>query len=372
MRLHDRYLLRELLTPLAFCLGAFLIFATVFFFMKELDTIQEKKLGLMDIAAYCGVSLVEFFVIVLPILLLLALLYALAQHTRHNEINALRAAGVGLWRLCLPYFAVGLLATGIYFALNELVVPNCGRWAQQILDRHVKAENDPQNSPRVAKGFSNPRAHRLWQFFEYDEPSTRMQNLTVTWTLPNGSWRALQADHAVRTNGIWTFFNVELYAQANAHTNLEPECFTNVLAMPEFDETPERIRLLLKFGDAQTLHGTGTADIPLRELWEFMQHNPGLRPEDARALATKFYGRLAEPWECLVVVLVAIPFGAQSGRRNLFFGVAGSIFIGFLYIVLQRISLALGMNGELPGWLAAWLPNLIFATLGVVLTLRAR
>ena len=69
---------------------------------------------------------------------------------------------------------------------------------------------------------------------------------------------------------------------------------------------------------------------------------------------------------------MAIPFGAQSGRRNLFFGVAGSIFICFAYFVLQQVSLAFGMNGQLPGWLAAWLPNLIFAAVGTVLTLRAR
>jgi lipopolysaccharide export system permease protein len=74
----------------------------------------------------------------------------------------------------------------------------------------------------------------------------------------------------------------------------------------------------------------------------------------------------------LVVVLVAIPFGAPSGRRNLFFGVAGSIFIGFAYFILQRVSVALGMNGQLPGWLAAWLPNLLFAAAGIILTSRVR
>jgi lipopolysaccharide export LptBFGC system permease protein LptF len=30
------------------------------------------------------------------------------------------------------------------------------------------------------------------------------------------------------------------------------------------------------------------------------------------------------------------------------------------------------MNGHLSGWLAAWLPNFIFAALGIVLTLRTR
>jgi lipopolysaccharide export LptBFGC system permease protein LptF len=76
MRLHDRYLFRELLTPLAYCLGGFLVFWISYFFFTELDTMQEHKLGLWDAVEYALAMLPGFFVMVLPITLLLALLYA--------------------------------------------------------------------------------------------------------------------------------------------------------------------------------------------------------------------------------------------------------------------------------------------------------
>ncbi len=373
MRLHDRYLFRELLTPLAYSLGGFLVFWISFFFFKQLETIQDKKLNLFDTAEYCAASLPEFFVLVLPILLLLALLYALTQHARHNEITALRAAGVGLWRLCAPYFVVGLLATGIYFALNEIAVPQCDRWANEILSRHVKSEASPQSKTRFTKGFYNLRAHRVWQFGEYDAVSTRMLNPTVTWTLPDGSWHGLVAGSAVYTNGVWTFYDAHLtFRQSGPPGEPVPTASTNVLAMPEFDETPERILLLLKFSDTQDWRDLHNENIPLTELWEFSRKDSGIAADKASALRAEFHKRLAAPWTCLVVVLMAIPFGAQSGRRNLFFGVAGSIFICFAYFILQSASLALGMNGHLPGWLAAWLPNFIFAGVGIVLTLRTK
>jgi lipopolysaccharide export system permease protein len=375
MRLHDRYLFRELLTPLAYCLGGFLVFWISFFFFREMETIQEKKLNLSDTAEFCAASLPEFFVLVLPILLLLALLYALTHHARHNEITALRAAGVGLWRLCAPYFIVGLVATGIYFALNEVAVPRCDRWSKEILSRHVKKENAPKNKTRFTKhNYDNVRGHRSWIFFgDYDAVNNSMISPTVTWTWPDGSLRVLlQAGRAVRTNGVWTFFNAQLLKQAGQHGELVPTVSTNVLAMPEFDETPERILLLLKFSDTQDWRDLRSADIPLAGLWEYSRNNSGIPAEKTRALLTEFYGRIAAPWTCLVVVLMAIPFGAQSGRRNLFFGVTGSIFICFAYFVLQRVSLAFGMNGHLPGWLAAWLPNLVFAGVGIILTLRVR
>ena len=370
MRLHDRYLFRELMTPLAFCLGAFMVLGISLFFKEELSTIQEKQLDGLETVAYCAASLPEFLVVVLPILLLLSLLYALTHHARHNELTALRSAGVSLWRLCAPYFVVGLLATGVYFALNEVAVPACQRWSQQLLSRHVSADSHPKsNAPGLQYQYvNNTRENRKWAFTEFHEHSGWMVNPTVIWTLPDGSSHELRAKWAVRTNGVWTFFEVE----ARPGGDWARLASTNVLAMPGFDETPERIRLLLKFADTQTLHASGYADIPLAELWEFLQNKSDLSREDVHALQTKWHGRFATPWTCFVVVLVAIPFGAPSGRRNLFFGVAGSIFIGFSYFVLQKVSLALGLNGQLPGWLAAWLPNWLFAAGGLILMARVR
>src|SRR5204863_164899 len=137
MRLLDRYLLRELLIPLAYCLCGFLIFWVFSDLFSTLAEFQMKKLLPLDIAEYCLVSTPEFLVVVVPIALLLALLYALSNHTRHHEITAIRAAGVSLWRLCLPYLAVGFLASFGLFALNEMGAPKSGAAVEQIMDRRL-------------------------------------------------------------------------------------------------------------------------------------------------------------------------------------------------------------------------------------------
>jgi len=373
MRLHDRYLLRELLTPLAYCLGGFLIFWISFFFFTELSHMQDSKLHALDCVEYAAAMTPGFLVLVLPIALLLALLYTLSHHARYNEITALRAAGVGLWRLCAPYFLVGLAATLVYLGLNELVVPRGNEWAQQILNRYVVTSSGPQNKSHYYKsGFRNARAHRIWQIEEYDTTTATMLHPNVNWTLPDGSWQALLADLAVYTNGSWTFYNAQLFVQNGAQGHLIPFLTTNVLAMPAFTESPRQIARNLKFSDAEDLLKSHSADIPIGDLWPYLRDNPDISARERAQFLTKLYGRIAAPWTCLVVVFIAIPFGAAPGRRNLFFGVAGSIFICFAFFILQQIGLALGMNAFLPAWLAAGLPNLFFAALGVVLILRIR
>ena len=376
MRLHDRYLLRELFTPLAFCLGGFLVFWISLFFFTNLDEIREDKLPFGDSLEFCLASLPEFLVLMLPILLLLALLYALTQHAKFNELTALRAAGISLWRLCAPYFLVGLAAAGIYFALNEFAVPRCAAWADAIKHRYVKTSKTAVTKAptHFAKnGHHNAHAHRQWYFAEFDAVTTGMISPIVNWSLPDGSLRALQAERAVFTNGAWTFFKAQVQWQSGPTGKLVPQFSTNQISFPEFSETPAQIVSALKFSNKQLWAGSRNADMPLAEIRDLFHNLPdNMSADDLNRLRTKWHGRLAAPWTCLVVVLMAIPFGAQPGRRNLFFGVAGSLFICFGYFVLQSVSLAFGMSGHLPGWLAAWLPNFIFAVAGIILTWRVR
>ena len=87
---------------------------------------------------------------------------------------------------------------------------------------------------------------------------------------------------------------------------------------------------------------------------------------------TKLHGRFAGPFACLVVVFVAIPFAAGSGRRNVFVGVAASIFIFFAYFVLQQVGFSFAETGWLPPWFGAWFPNLFFVVGSLVMMSRVR
>jgi len=375
MRLLDRYLFRELLAPLGYCLGGLLVLGTCFNLFGDLEELQERKLHLFDVIEYSAAITPEFLVMVLPITLLLALLYALASHSRYNEITAMRAAGVSLWRICVPYYVMGLAASVVLFLLNEFVVPASTNWSWQIKSRYVQKPDDPGiRNDFYNLNFFNSRGNRTWHIGEYRARTAEMLNPQVNWTLPDGSSYQLNAARAVRTNGVWTFFNVTEHLQTNATAFAVPVLLSdpNALAMPQFDETPAQIQSEIIIGSYQNNIGMRKADIPLMDILSYLRLHPDLPRKDSGWLFTKFYGRLAAPWTCLVVVLIAIPFGAASGRRNLFMGVAGSIFICFTFFVLQSVSLTFGQNGDWPAWLAAWLPNMIFAATGLFLMARVR
>jgi len=373
VRLLDRYLFRELLTPLAYCLGALVLLGDCFSLFSELEKLQERQLHFFDVLAYSVAITPEFLVLVMPITLLLALLYTLTNLSRSNELTAMRAAGLSLGRICAPFFLTGCLLSVAVFGLNELVVPLSVEWKNNILTRYVEKAGDVDSKNEFRNfGFTNARGHRTWFISKYLVATAEMFKPKVKWQPPDHSIQQLWADRAGRTNGVWTFYNAEIFSQADDNAPLVPTLLTNVLAMPDFDETPRQIRSEIKISSYQNLKKNRSSDIPLADVFAYLRLHPKLPPKDSGWLFTKFHGRIAVPWTCLVVVLIAIPFGASTGRRNLFVGVAGSIFLCFGYFVVQQVGLALGSGGHLTPWLAAWLPNLIFGALGLVLMSRVR
>src|SRR6185503_12622132 len=139
MRLLDRYLLRELLVPLAYCLAFFLIAFIAFDLFGAIDDFQKKELTGAEVLEYYIDKTPELLVAsyIMPMSLLLALLYALTNHSRHNELTAMRAAAIPLWRIVMPYFGVGVLVSLLVFYVNEQWVPAGVEAASRVLVRRV-------------------------------------------------------------------------------------------------------------------------------------------------------------------------------------------------------------------------------------------
>lgn len=375
MRLLDRYLLRELLLPFAYCLGGFLIVWISSDLFNRIGEFQEAHLSVLDIAQYYLVKAPELLAIVLPVALLLALLYALTQHARNNEITAMRAAGVSLWRLALPYLGVGFLASIGLFLMNELWATDADERAEMLVARRAGEDQAKFNRHIVQNlGFVNSRDGRNWTIISLNTETMEMKNPIVISTQPDGSQLQFYASHAIHTNDMWVFFNVREFHMASG-SNAEPVPTRQeaVMARPDFTETPEEIRSEVAISRQQSsLKRRHRTEISLTEIWKYLALHPNPTPGMKSLLDTKLHARIAGPWKCLVVVLIALPFGAASGRRNIFAGVAGSIVICLAYFALLEISLAAGTAGYVPGWLAGWFPNLVFTLTGIWLTARVR
>ena len=314
----------------------------------------------------------ELLVVVLPVALLLALLYALTNHARHHELIAIRSAGMSLLRLAVPYLAVGFVLSLLVFILSELWVPQSVEAAERILTRRLAGPEASAAQTWERKfGFTNYRDRRHWIIQAYNPTTAEMLQPNVIWTLPDGTRHEFSAERAFYRSGTWVFTNAQelIFPPVPGAFPLRRE--NSIRVMGQLSETPEQIKNQIKISKINSLRAANRTQLSIREILEYKKWHPekSLR---AALLDTKLHGRFAAPWTCLVVVLIALPFGATSARRNVYVGVASSVLITFAFFVLSQLSLALGGRGDLPPVLAAWAPNLIFALTGLYLTWQVR
>jgi lipopolysaccharide export system permease protein len=278
-----------------------------------------------------------------------------------------------MWRLSVPYLACGVLASLFLFLLNDVWMPHSTEAAERILNRYTDQQQSASDRKWVHNlNFRNDREGRVWNIGQYHLDSASMTNVQVEWALPGGVHRHIIAESGGYTNHIWFFDNVQLFTYRSLSDPTPMRETTNSVEITTFEETPEQIKSEVKINSLSNIKAAKKARLSIAEIVNYFRLHPYLTGEKKALLYTQLHARLAGPWTCLVVVLIAIPFGSATGRRNVYVGVASSIVLCFAFFIMSRFGLALGTSGAVPAWLAAWSPNLLFGGAGVFLTNRIR
>jgi lipopolysaccharide export system permease protein len=302
----------------------------------------------------------------MPFATLLAMLYCLGNMSRNNEIIAMRASGIPLFRIIRSYLIMGVAMYLFTLWLNEQFVPQARRLASQIMFKPagVNMAFAARSSSDVL-GYSNVQENRQWTAHNLDLVSNTMRNVTVTHlsrSADQHKLRSIVADRAEYVDGYgWFFYDVKFirYAADGSPTLVQrvPK-FTNA----SYKETPKDI---------------ASAQQPESDMMTFGEISRQMRSIDKKSdaylkLRMERHKRIAMPAICIVFVLQAAPFGIFHTRAGMIKGVTISIGLCLVYYFVAAAFIGLGQKEMMPMVLAAWLPNIGFSLLGVHLLYRMR
>ena len=158
MQIVTKHLLREYLIHLFYCVVAFLMMFVLYDLIDHMAEIMAGDAPVYKVLAYYLSIILESLYQLLPASLLLATLYTLWQLSRSNEITAMRASGISLYRIMAPFLCVGVLASIFTIGVNELATPRLTFWAEAFKKNkfeELKAMAYPQGtrhkSPTVSR-----------------------------------------------------------------------------------------------------------------------------------------------------------------------------------------------------------------------------
>jgi len=357
MRILTRYVFREFLVPLMYCMVGFVSIYVLFELFGSFSRITDAKLPLGTTVRYFAGYLSPFFHYLAPAALMLATLYTMWNFCRHSEITAMRASGISLVTVVKPLLAAALCMAAFVAWVNESYMPRYAQWAKRL-----RAERFDMEKVSRDEGFTycNSRDRRIWTVNGKHNPScSRLCDVRVVVNKADGT-RAMSitAEKAEYLDGEWWFTGpkVQHYGEKErqiASPTPELDSFS-LRAFPDFRERPGDI--MMQNSDARFSSVRGKL--------RYLRTNRDLTSQARDDLRYDAWSQAVAPFACLVITLLSIPAGMSSGRQAVFAGVIGALGMFFSYYGMTIGCMVLAKTGLMPPIPAALLPTAAFAVLG--------
>lgn len=357
MRILDRYLLREFSLYLLLGLAGFVSIFTIMDIFEKIDVFLDHRAPTLLIVRYYLYRAPEVVVQVLPVAMLLATFLALGQLNKFGELTAMRSGGLSLLRILAPIFATAAVAVLVSFLLGEGVVPRANLERDRIYDEQIQ---------RLTKGPPTERADvtylgaggRIYYMRLYVIPERRMHEVSVQQFEAGQIKTRIDAAEATWDGTRWVFASG--YLRSFEGDQEHAEAFER-LAVDGIAEPPENFARETRRPDQMNY-------------LELRAYVVKLRASGARVAnyLVDLHMKLSFPLINLIVVLIGAPLATRLRAHSVALGFGLAVTISFAYYAFMQSGKALGHNGALPPYLAAWLGDLVFGATGSVMMVRAQ
>ena len=308
----------------------------------------------------------QFVFYVIPLSVLIGSLVTIGALTRNSELIVMRACGISLYRAALPLVALAAASSVLLFGIEEYALAASNRQAKDLehLIRHgtVRTTNVLNRRWTVGKNgdiyhydFFDPRRGELHGFsrYEFDQKNWRLLRVTSVASARFDSaslkpeatvatWKAHQGwTREIKSGGE------SLYATfADRNLTLEP---------PDYFGTEQPEAASMTYAD-------------LRDYIDSMQGS-GV---NVLQYLVDLHRKVSFPFVTIVMTLLAVPFGAMTGRRGALYGIGVGIVLAIVYWTANNLFGVVGAAGLLAPALAAWAPNLLFGAGAAYMILTVR
>lgn len=351
----DRYLTRRLIPPLLLVLGSTALLYVVGDLSDNLETMTKNRISIEVIVRYYANLVPQVFLDVTPFALMISVLILLTMLERHQELTAVKAAGISLYRLMVPILLVAAVAAvGLWF-LGEVVVPNANREAQRLLDQIEGRDTARSYMASDRQWMLSRDDETLYNFLRYDEPSRTLVRFTMFRLDEDMNLRFhLSTRRARYLDGAW-IADSGWFRQFYSDGTDEFRRITSPMAL-DIEEGPSYFSQEYR----------RPSEMSVGELRAYIEElvDSGYRPVN---LIVRWHQKFTYPLSTFAMVLLALPFALSRGGRRVttMQGIAVALTLGIVYSMLIALFGKLGEVEILPPALGAWSPILLAVLFGV-------
>jgi LPS export ABC transporter permease LptF/LPS export ABC transporter permease LptG len=353
-QLLDIYVLRRFSFYFVLLMGAFVFLFETFTFFELLDDIARHRVPFLIVVDYFRYLAPYLLYQLAPLGALVAVLVTLGIMSKNNEIVAIKASGISLYRLAVPLLLAGLTLAVTMIVLDDTYLPYANQ-RQDALHNFIKGR-PPQTYTHPQRWIFG-ESSKIYNYDLFDPTQNLFGGLTVLEIDPV-TFQLRRRIFATRaqwseTQKVWVLEGswVRDFAEG---TIVRFERLPPVTSLAELTEPPSYFNREVR----------QAFQMSWRELRSYID---GLQRAgfDVSTLTVQWHEKIAFPLLAPVSMLLAIPFAFLVGTRGAVGGVALGVGFGIAYWSVAKLLEAMGGVGQLPPFMAGWAPDIIFLFLGM-------
>jgi LPS export ABC transporter permease LptG len=374
----DRYIVRELISPLALGGALFTFFLLIDRIYHLTDLVVTKGVPFYLVVQLLVYMLPSFLAHTLPMALLVAILLAGGRLAGDLEIIALKSAGVSGLRLFRPVLAVALVITALTAGLTLVVNPLAGREFQRQLFKILQSRAVSGLAERV---FNSTFGDVIIYVEDVSASQVALRGLLVSDERDSKLSRVITArEGRLLSDEVNQRLTLRLLDGAVSEADVmradPPEGLSSDAISSGAASGPRYRYTLFGIYDLSLsvdspFRGASRVEKPEKDLTlgELVTRVAELKadPHGGAPYAIELHKRFALPFAALVFALVGFPLAIRShrGGRSIALGASLAILLTYYLVTTSLEGAALRLQIS-PG-LAMWTPNVLFTLVGVVL-----
>jgi LPS export ABC transporter permease LptG/LPS export ABC transporter permease LptF len=356
VRILTRYITGEILSH---ALIGGVIF-TFILFMKELPRILEMVVhnsstftSVFEVVLF---MLPNFFMVTIPMAVLVGVLLGLSRLAADSEIIAMRASGMGIGYFVRVASIVAIAGT-LLGLVNSLYLAPRANQAILAMDKALAMQASYEIEPRVFdEDFHNSVLYV--QDVRSGTGAANWRQVFMADTTDSANPQVITAASATVASDSGQELLMRL-RDGSRHETVAGQPQQYNISTFDFTDMP--------LAASQQSEGhLGRMDTAIYAL-RMNQLRARTRGPEGKRYLIEMHKRFAYPAACMVLMLVAVPLGFTSRRGGKSSAWVATLVLVVVYYSLSLIGIALGRQNWISAFLAVWMANLLFAAGGLFL-----
>jgi len=358
MLLVDRYVLKNFFRHLLVALGVLVFIYIIINLFDNLGRYLGRNISAPDIFLNYFYLTPSYITLLIPIAAIIGAFFIFGHMTKHRELIALKSNGLDVNHLLLLVFLAGICIAVAAFMFQETV----GTWAQNRLVEHRLQRIDKRPAP-VSEMRRNIFYYGAddWIYYirEFKPEENTMRGVTL-WRIGPRQQITKRIDaESGHFDSTWTFAK----ATVRNFDSLGNETVMSGLTvnMPELVEKPSDFMKRSK----------PVEEMNILEIYRYVKKR-ARAGEDVAKEEVELNYRFSFPLITVILLIICLPLSVTLKKGGVAIGLGISIILAFVYWGLIQSCRAYGVAGLMPPVLAAWLPNMIYAFIAIIMSLGIR